>query len=94
MSDVFAEIMKVPPVTRFLVGSSLAVTVPTLLHIASPYRYMFVYELVRYKYEVRIPNQYDRFLLTFSSSGDCLLRSSLEVSFASVIGRTWTKGYL
>jgi len=81
MSDVFAEIMKVPPVTRFLVGSSLAVTVPTLLHLVSPYPYYFAYDLVRYKYEVRILATYLTCTELPASSGGSSLRSLLQVRF-------------
>ncbi|KAA1478160.1 DER1-domain-containing protein [Dentipellis sp. KUC8613] len=46
------EIRKIPPVTRFMCGSSLAVTVPVLLELLSPYRVVFVKELVTKKFEV------------------------------------------
>ncbi|KAI0646556.1 hypothetical protein C8Q79DRAFT_909308 [Trametes meyenii] len=46
------EIRKIPPVTRFLCGSTLGVTLPVLLQIVSPYKVLFVKELVTQKFEV------------------------------------------
>ncbi|GBE87386.1 Uncharacterized derlin-like protein [Sparassis crispa] len=46
------EIRKVPPVTRFLCGSSLAVTLPVMLQVLSPYHVVFVQELVTRRYEL------------------------------------------
>lgn len=40
------EINKIPPVTRFLCGSTLAVTLPTMLQVVSPYKLVFVKDLV------------------------------------------------
>ena len=48
------EIRKIPPVTRFLCGSSLAVTLPVMLQIASPYKLIFVKGLVTQRLEVSI----------------------------------------
>ena len=48
------EIRKIPPVTRFLCGSSLAVSVPVMLQMLSPYRVVFVKELVMNRLEVCI----------------------------------------
>ncbi|PCH44803.1 DER1-domain-containing protein [Wolfiporia cocos MD-104 SS10] len=50
--SLWTEISKIPPVTRFLCGSSLAVTVPVLLEIVSPYKILFVKELVTGRWEV------------------------------------------
>ncbi|KAF8632163.1 hypothetical protein AX17_004904 [Amanita inopinata Kibby_2008] len=47
-----AEIKKIPPVTRFLCASSLGVTVPVLLQIVSPYKILFVRELVTQRFEI------------------------------------------
>lgn len=47
------EIRKIPPVTRFLCGSSLAVSVPVMMQIMSPYKVIFVPALVTQKFEVR-----------------------------------------
>ncbi|GLB38768.1 hypothetical protein LshimejAT787_0506330 [Lyophyllum shimeji] len=45
--EVFtAELRKIPPVTRFLCASSLAVTIPALMHIVSPYKLIYTHELV------------------------------------------------
>lgn len=46
------EIRKIPPVTRFLCGSSLAVSVPVMLQLVSPYKVIFVKELVTQRLEV------------------------------------------
>lgn len=46
------EIRKIPPVTRFLCGSSLAVSVPVMLQLLSPYKVVFVRELVIQRFEV------------------------------------------
>lgn len=48
----FDELRKIPPVTRFLCASSVAVTVPVMLQLLSPYRVLFVRELVTQKWEV------------------------------------------
>jgi Derlin-2/3 len=52
MSDIWHEIDKIPPVTRSLVGSSLAVTLPTLLQVVSPYKLVFIRELVTKRWEL------------------------------------------
>lgn len=46
------EIRKIPPVTRFLCGSSLAVTLPVMLQLLSPYKVIFVRGLVTHQFEV------------------------------------------
>ncbi|ETW75778.1 hypothetical protein HETIRDRAFT_329528 [Heterobasidion irregulare TC 32-1] len=48
----FDELRKIPPVTRFLCASSVAVTVPVMLQLLSPYRVLFVRELVTQKWEI------------------------------------------
>lgn len=67
--DILAEIRKIPPVTRFLCGSSLAVTGATILTIVSPYSVIFAKELVLNKFEVLTLLGFDDF-----SSLTCLLR--------------------
>jgi Derlin-2/3 len=52
--DIVAELKKIPPVTRFLCGSSLAVTVAIIAGIVSPYSVFFALELVFNKFEVQI----------------------------------------
>ncbi|KAJ3561432.1 hypothetical protein NP233_g10195 [Leucocoprinus birnbaumii] len=42
MDQFVAELRKIPPVTRFLTGSSLAVTIPVLMNLVSGYRIPFV----------------------------------------------------
>jgi len=46
------ELRKIPPVTRFLCGSSLAVSVPVMLRVLSPYKVFFVRALVTQRFEV------------------------------------------
>ncbi|KAI0827163.1 hypothetical protein BC628DRAFT_1409940 [Trametes gibbosa] len=46
------EIRKIPPVTRFLCASSLAVTLPVLLQILPIYKVLFVKEYVTKKFEI------------------------------------------
>ncbi|KAI9507852.1 DER1-domain-containing protein [Russula earlei] len=40
------EIRKIPPVTRFLCGSSLAVSVPVMLHLLDAYKVVFIRDQV------------------------------------------------
>jgi len=52
MADQFvAELRKIPPVTRFLCASSVAVTLPVLLGMVSAYKVVFVPNLVLYRWE-------------------------------------------
>ncbi|KAI0634838.1 DER1-domain-containing protein [Trametes polyzona] len=46
------EIRKIPPVTRFLCASSLAVTVPVLLQVLPVYKVVFMKEYVTRRFEV------------------------------------------
>ena len=46
------ELRKIPPVTRFLCGSLISVTVPMMLQVVSPYKLLFVREYVTRRYEV------------------------------------------
>jgi len=46
------EIRKIPPVTRFLCGSSLAVSLPVMLKLLTPYKVIFVREFVTQKFEL------------------------------------------
>lgn len=52
--SLIEEIRKIPPVTRFLCGSSLVVTLSVMMKIVSPYKVVFVRELVTHGFEVRI----------------------------------------
>jgi len=47
-----AELRKIPPVTRFLCASSLAVTLPVMLNLVSPYKIIFVPKLVLRHWEL------------------------------------------
>jgi Derlin-2/3 len=51
--DLITELKKIPPVTRFICGSSLAVTGATIANIISPYSIVFAKELVLKRFEVR-----------------------------------------
>lgn len=46
------EILKIPPVTRFLCASTLIVSVPVMLQLVSPYKVLFVKELIVRRMEV------------------------------------------
>ncbi|KDE09166.1 hypothetical protein MVLG_00488 [Microbotryum lychnidis-dioicae p1A1 Lamole] len=46
------EIRKIPPVTRTLVGGVLAVTLPCLLQLLSPYKVIYVQALVFQKFQL------------------------------------------
>ncbi|KZP07853.1 DER1-domain-containing protein [Athelia psychrophila] len=52
MPDIIAELQKIPPVTRFLCASSLAVTVPTLLGVISPYKMIIIWQSIAKKGEI------------------------------------------
>jgi Derlin-2/3 len=59
MSDLVAEIKKIPPVTRFLCLASLGVSVPVMAKIISPYSILFVREAVTRRLELwRIPTSF------------------------------------
>jgi hypothetical protein len=47
-------IRSIPPVTRFLCGSSLAVTLPIMLQVLSLRRLILVWPLVIQRFEVRL----------------------------------------
>ena len=50
---LMAEINKIPPVTRFMAGSSLAVTLPVMLQFVSIYKVVYHYTLVFERLEAR-----------------------------------------
>ncbi|TRM62355.1 Der1-like family-domain-containing protein [Schizophyllum amplum] len=52
MDDFMRELRKIPPVTRFLCFSSLAVTGTTLMNIVSSYKALYVRDLVLRRFEV------------------------------------------
>lgn len=51
-SDIRAELLKIPPVTRFLCATELAVTLPVLLQLISAYKVIFVWKFVITGFEV------------------------------------------
>lgn len=52
MDQLIAEIKKIPPVTRFIVGSSLGITIPVLMKLVSPYSIVFFKAFVVKKFQV------------------------------------------
>ncbi|KAI0044304.1 DER1-domain-containing protein [Auriscalpium vulgare] len=46
------EVRKIPPVTRFVAASSLAVSIPVMMQLVSPYKVVFVKDLVVYNWEI------------------------------------------
>lgn len=46
------EIRKIPPVTRFMTASTLAVSLPVILQMVAPYKILFLKELVTQRLEV------------------------------------------
>lgn len=83
MAEILAEIRKIPAVTRFLVGSSVGVTLSAALNIVSPYTLIYINELVTKRWQVNgVCSWCGRsaayfFLLSY---GDCTRLSSLGVS--------------
>lgn len=59
MADLWAEIKKIPPVTRFLCGASLGVSLPVMLQLVSPYSVAFVRQRVTKGLELwRVPTSF------------------------------------
>jgi len=52
------EIRKIPPVTRTLAGATLAITLPVLLQLLSPYKILFVWKYVQQGQVWRIPTSF------------------------------------
>lgn len=52
MSGFMDEIRKIPPVTRFLCGSLLGVSIPMMTQLVSAYKLVFVKDFVTRQYEV------------------------------------------
>lgn len=94
MAEILTEIRKIPPVTRFLVASSLGITLPAILHLVSPWRLVFVSQAVIKDFEVRpmlvliyVAKDLSMSLTvldTIHSSGDCTQVASSEVSILSL----------
>ncbi|KAI0694517.1 DER1-domain-containing protein [Cytidiella melzeri] len=85
------EILKIPPVTRFLCASSLAVSLPSMLSIISPYKIIFVKELVTKR--LQIWRLYTSFFLGGSGLNYLfdfimLYRNSNELEAAHFMGRS------
>jgi Derlin-2/3 len=54
MADILNEIRKIPPVTRFLVGSSVSITMSAIMRLISPYKLLFISRAVFNDWEVRL----------------------------------------
>lgn len=67
--NIVAEIKKIPPVTRFLILSSLGVTIPVVLHFVSPYKLVFITAHVIKKWEV----SGSTVLLSYSCIAQCFV---------------------
>ncbi|KAG0707999.1 Der1-like family-domain-containing protein [Suillus ampliporus] len=52
MAEILTEILKIPPVTRFLVVSSLGITLSAITNLVSPYRLVFITQVVVNKLEL------------------------------------------
>ena len=52
MAEIVAEIKKIPPVTRFLVLSSLGITVPTMIGFVPMHKLVFITPLIVKRWEV------------------------------------------
>jgi hypothetical protein len=85
MSELLAEIRKIPPVTRFVCASIIAVTLPVMAKTISPYTMIFVKEFVIKKREVRPSTRCFRMprliCVHTCSSGGFIPLSSSEVCF-------------
>ncbi|KAG8846688.1 hypothetical protein FRB96_001924 [Tulasnella sp. 330] len=57
-SGFMDEIRKIPPVTRTLVASTLAVSGPVMLQLVSPYPLLFVWKFVKHGQLWRIPTSF------------------------------------
>jgi len=57
-SGFMDEIRKIPPVTRTLLGGTLAITVPIMLELLSPYKILFAWHLVKGGEVWRIPSSF------------------------------------
>lgn len=55
MDDIRAELLKIPPVTRFMVLSSAAVSLPVMMHILSAYKVVYTPQLVFGQFQVSLP---------------------------------------
>lgn len=69
-SEIKAELLKIPPVTRFLCASQLAVSLPVMLQILSPYQVVFVWQFVIQRFEVSPHNEIIDFHVYWTSPLD------------------------
>jgi Derlin-2/3 len=53
MAEILTEIRKIPPVTRFLVASSLGITIPAVMQLIPAWRLVFISQAIIKKFEVR-----------------------------------------
>ncbi|KIK34794.1 hypothetical protein CY34DRAFT_812673 [Suillus luteus UH-Slu-Lm8-n1] len=52
MAEILTEIRKIPPVTRFLVASSLGITIPAVMQLISPWGLVFISQAIFKKFEL------------------------------------------
>ncbi|KAJ7669409.1 Der1-like family-domain-containing protein, partial [Mycena polygramma] len=52
MDDFLAEIRKIPPITRFVCGSSLGVSLSVMMALVSPYKIIYTYGLAFEKMQI------------------------------------------
>ena len=85
--DIVNELKKIPPVTRFLTGSLLGVSVSVLMGAVSPYTVLFHYPMVvrrvqvsLIEFDIREGEEADITMFVFECScGDSIRLSSLGV---------------
>jgi Derlin-2/3 len=59
MSEIWAEIRKIPSVTRFLCTASVGVSLPVMLKVLNPYSVVFLREHVTKRLELwRVPTSF------------------------------------
>lgn len=82
MDQFLAELRKIPPVTRFVTGSSLAVTLSVIMKAVSPYTVLFVKKYVFKNFQVLLYSfNLSSNLFSLPRYGGFTPRSSWEVCF-------------
>ena len=98
MSELLAEIRKIPPVTRFVCASIVAVTLPVMTKTVSPYTMIFVKDFVTKRWQARIstaPFPHARLICVHTRSfGEFIPLSSSEVCIYILGINRCSRGYL
>jgi len=97
MDQIIAELKKIPPVTRFICGSSLVVTLSSIIGLIDARTCLFSARLVFKKLEASDILHFNSLLMHLSRYGGCTPRSSWEVSYSKSIrgqSRDLTPGIL